>query len=118
MDTLSVGDPIFDLVGLCVTYLLYNESDPDNAREFLGISVEMAHYVWKKTIELYFEGKNGDDVKKAENSIKLIAYVRFLYLVTILGITKPELKQPRIDRALEQLRILIDRVESLEVSMN
>ena len=117
MDTLSVGDPVFDLMGLCVTYQLFNEDEPDNTENFLGISAEMADYVWKNTLSIYFEGQNEDAVSKAEDSIRLVAYVRFLYLVAVLGITKPELKQPRIDHTLEHLRALIDRVDSLEVGV-
>ena len=117
MDTLSVGDPVFDLMGLCVTYQLFNEDEPDNTQNFLGISAEMADYVWKNTLSIYFEGQNEDMISKAENRIRLVAYVRFLYLVAVLGITKPELKQPRIDHTIEHLRALAERVDSLEVGV-
>ncbi|MBP5605887.1 MAG: anti-sigma factor antagonist [Ruminiclostridium sp.] len=117
MDTLSVGDPVFDLMGLCVTYQLFKEDEPDNSRDFLGISAEMADYVWKNTLSIYFEGQNEDMISKAEDRIRLVAYVRFLYLVAVLGITKPELKQPRTDHTLEHLHELTDRVDSLTVAV-
>lgn len=117
MDTLGVGDPVFDLMGLYVTYQLFNEDEPDNTQYFLGISAEMADYVWKNTLSIYFDGQNEDTISKAEDSIRLVAYVRFLYLVAVLGITKPELKQQRVDHTLEHLRVLSERVESLEVGV-
>ncbi|MBP0972696.1 MAG: anti-sigma factor antagonist [Oscillospiraceae bacterium] len=115
MDTLSVGDPVFDLMGLCVTYRLYNEDEPENAMSFLGITVEMADYIWQNTLTGYFEGMDAAQIAQAEDRIRLVANVRFLHLVGILGITKPELKQIRVDHALAHLRELIERVDRLAV---
>ncbi|MCR4646026.1 MAG: anti-sigma factor antagonist [Oscillospiraceae bacterium] len=115
MDTLSVGDPVFDLTGLCVTYQLYNEDEPENAQSFLGITNDMANYIWKSIMALYFEGQDAAQIAKTEDTIRVVASVRFLYLVAILDITKPELKQIRIDRTLAHLRELIGRVDHLEV---
>ena len=115
MDTLSAGDPVFDLMGLCVTYQIFNEDEPDNAMNFLGITTEMADYIWKHTLTGYFEGMEAAQIARAEDRIRVVAYVRFLYLVGILGITKPELKQPRIDHALAHLHELIERVDRLDI---
>ena len=37
MDTLSVGDPVFDFAGLITAYELYSEDDHDNAMKFMGL---------------------------------------------------------------------------------
>ena len=101
--------------GLCVTYQIFNEDEPDNAMNFLGITTEMADYIWKHTLTGYFEGMEAAQIARAEDRIRVVAYVRFLYLVGILGITKPELKQPRIDHALAHLHELIERVDRLDI---
>ena len=41
MDTLCVGDPVFDLMGIYMTYMLFNEDEPDNSMKFLGITGEI-----------------------------------------------------------------------------
>ena len=116
MDTLSVGDPVFDLMGIYVTYRLFMLDEPGNAQRFLGISDGMCDYIWENTLACYFEGCDATAIRAAEDRIRLVACVRFLQLICVLGIGLPELRQPRIDRALADLRELSRRVDSLETA--
>ena len=116
MDTLAVGDPVFDLMGLCVAYPLFNEDEPDNSQKFLGISGEMCNYVYKTTLACYFSDLDAAVVQKAEKRVRLVAYIRFLYLVAVLGIGLPELKQIRVEHTLGHMRELAGQVDSLEVA--
>lgn len=116
MDTLCVGDPVFDLMGLLVTYRIFNEDDPSNTMQFLGLPKEICTFIEEKTLEYYFEGCSREDLQEAEKRIRLVAYVRFLFLVATLGIGLPELKQIRIGHALAHLQELAEEVDSLEVS--
>ena len=50
MDTLTQGSPIFDLQGVYVAYQAFEEDEPGNTKAFLGISAELAGFVWCKTI--------------------------------------------------------------------
>ena len=115
MDTLSVGDPVFDLMGLYVTYSLFNEDEPGNTEQFLGISNEMSAFIWAKTMEYYFDDRDSDVLAAAEKKVRIVGCVRFLFLVAVLGIGKQELKQLRIDRVLAYLQELADQVDSLEI---
>lgn len=115
MDTLSVGDPVFDLMSLYVAYRLFNLDDPNNSMHFLGITNEMCDYVLENTLAGYFEGHDAAEIRAEEDKIRLVACVRFLQLVGVLGIDKPELRQRRIDRALAVLRELAWQVDLLEV---
>ena len=115
METLSVGDPVFDLQSLYLTYQAYGEDEADNAMQFLGIPNEMADYIWSKTLEYYFDDHDGSALRLAEAKIRLLAYVRFLYLLTVLHIGREDLMQIRIGHTLEHLRELVNQVESLEI---
>lgn len=117
METLSVGDPVFDLAALCVTYKLFGEDDPDNAKEFLGISKELADFVWEKTVAYYFDDRDPSAARVAETKIRIVAYVRYLYILVVMGIGKEELMQTRISRALTQLRELSASVDSLQIGL-
>ena len=116
MDTLSVGDPVFDLMDLYLAYPLFNEDEPDNSQKFLGIPLEMCDFVYEKTLACYFGDRDAEEIREAQRKIRIVAYVRFLFLVAVLGIGLPELKQVRIDHALEHLRELVPQVDSLEIA--
>jgi len=116
MDTLCVGDPVFDLMGIYVSYLLFNEDEPDNSMKFLGITGEMSDFVYEKTLSCYFSDRSPAAICEAKKKICVVACVRFLYLIAVMGIGKPELKQLRIDHALDHLRGLIDHVDSLGIA--
>lgn len=116
MDTLCVGDPVFDLMGLPLAYRLFDEDEPSNTSQFLGLSPEICSFVEEKTLEYYFEGCSREELQEAEKRILLAAYVRFLYLIATVGIGLPELKQVRIDHTLAHLQKLSEEVDSLEVS--
>ena len=116
MDTLSVGDPVFDLMDLLVTYILFNEDEPDNSLNFLGISGEMCDFIYEKTLACYFSDRDAAAIREAEKKVRLVGCVRFLYLVAVLGIGLPELKQPRIEHTLRHIQELTPQVDSLETA--
>ena len=118
MDTLSVGDPVFDLMGVFITYKLFNEDEPNNTDVFLGLSKELCDNIWEKTMYYYFDNRCSETLSEAENKIKIVAYVRFLYLISVFNIGKDELRQLRIDHTLSHLHKLIFQVSSLEIGLD
>ena len=115
MDTLSTGDPVFDLQGIYVTYVLFNEDEPDNTEKFLGIPADLSQYVFDRTLEYYFEGKSREELEAARKKISLVGCIRFLYLVAVFNIGLPELIEVRIAHTLDRIRELSGQVDSLEV---
>jgi uncharacterized protein (TIGR02172 family) len=116
MDTLSTGDPVFDLQGIYVTYVLFNEDEPDNTEKFLGIPADLSQYVFDRTLEYYFEGKSREELEAARKKISLVGCIRFLYLVAVFNIGLPELIEVRIAHTLDRIRELSGQVDSLEVA--
>lgn len=115
MDTLSVGDPVFDLMGLYVTYVLFNEDDPTDTQTFLGMSKELSMFIWENTIRYYFDDRDRKTMEEADKKIRIVGCLRFLFLVDVLGIGKPELKQIRMEHTLARLQELVAQVDSLAV---
>ena len=115
METLSVGDPVFDLMSLYITYVLFNEDDPDDTRTFLGMTDEMSRFVWEKTLEYYFDDRDKRTTAEAEKKIRVAACIRFLFQTVILELGKPEFRQVRIHRALTYLADLVGQVDSLAI---
>ena len=109
MEALAVGDPVFDLQGVFVTYQLFGEDDPDNSMRFLGISRELADYVWEKTMAFYFDGCDASLLEAAKRKIRIAAYVRFLWLIV-------EYEDPEETlTTLAHLTGIADTVDSLEI---
>jgi len=117
METLCVGDPVFDLQGLYVTYKAFGEDDPDNAMEFLGIPDELADYIWKRTLDFYCSDRDAASRPELEAKIRILAYVNFLYLLTVLDVGREDLMPIRIKHTLEHLRELAGRVDSLAIGI-
>lgn len=113
MDTLSVGDPVFDLAALYVTYKAFLEDELDNSEKFLGLSRECSFQIWDAIMRDYFDDRGIP--ANAEDRIRVVAYVRFLDLVAVLGIGLSELKQVRIEHSIEHLTDLVERVEGLGI---
>ena len=116
MDTLSQGHPIFDLQGVFVTYKAYREDDPNNTMEFLGIDAKTADLVWEKTLECYFGTQDGAVLERLSDRIRLVAYVRFLKMVSDPDSAGDELSAVRARHASERIGELLERVESLDLA--
>ena len=59
MDTLSAGDPIFEMATIYNSYMEFPSIAPEAAL-FLGIDVPTANRIWYRTLE-YFTGDKGPD---------------------------------------------------------
>lgn len=113
MDTLSTGQPIFDLQGLYVTYKAFSEDEPDNSSKFLGIDQKKCDYIWDEIIKDYFEGVSDDELTEIINKLKLLAYIRFLHIIFLNQETETELGRLRIKHASERLKELTQKVDNL-----
>ena len=107
MDTLCVGDPLFDLQAIYVTYVAYGEDEPGNSMSFLGIPSETATHIWEKILEFTLEGLSEKEKETTIAKIQTLAYIRFLYLITSSTPVTSELSQLRILHATEKLRTLM-----------
>ena len=116
MDTISVGDPVFDLMGVYLAYIQFGEDDPEDTEKFLGLSAERARYIWHETLRNYLGNPDDATIELAEKKIIIVSSIRFLNLIAGLGIGEPELKQIRIEHTLTRLSRLAEEVDSLELA--
>lgn len=74
MDTLSVGEPIFDFVHMYNAYRGYGEYDPGVTARFQGYPSEVAVRFWKESLKEYLGTDDEDRVREAENKIRILSY--------------------------------------------
>lgn len=115
MDTLATGQPIFDLQALYVTYVLFGEDDPNNLTSFLGLPSDWGDRIWNRILAAYFEHADPAFLADAMDKIRLLASVRFLFLLMSSGLKEGELGEKRIRRARAYIGELLDRVQNLQI---
>ena len=113
MDTLGQGNPVFELAGLFVAYQEFEEDDPNNAMEFLGITNEKVNDWWERIFGGYFAGEKADEQKEALVKIRLVAAIRFLYIIATSDLKNGELGARRIAHTIEHIGELLPVVTSL-----
>ena len=115
MDTLCAGDPVFELAGPYVTYMIFGEDEPENSLRFLGIKADTAKLIWSKVLDYYFEEKNRKNHELIMDKIKVAGYIRFLNIITTSDLKNGELGSLRIRHTLENLNDLAKKVVSLNL---
>lgn len=115
MDTLGLGNPVFDLAGLYVTYKLFEEDDPTNSMDFLEMSNELVDELWDRIESSYFGFGNDEERKEITDRIILVASVRFLYLIESTDLKNSDLGKIRIERAVSHIEDKLKTVTRLSV---
>ena len=112
METLSCGNPVFDLADLFIAYIAFNEDDPDNSRQVIGLPADLCAQLWEKTVTCYMDPAGEEQLRQAENKMKAVGYVRFLYLVAVMHLGGEELREARTRHAVKHLQELLETVDS------
>ncbi|WP_051234257.1 anti-sigma factor antagonist [Butyrivibrio sp. NC3005] len=115
MDTLGLGNPVFELAGLFVTYQEFEEDEPGNSMNFLGLSQDKVDLIWKLIVENYFTFSSKEEEENTLSKIRLVAAVRFLYLLESTDLKNGDLGETRIKHTVEHIDELLKKVKSLSI---
>lgn len=115
MDTLSLGNPVFEMAALYVTYQEFEEDDPGNAMAFLGMTQEMVDDLFRRIMEEYFDFADDAQRESTLAKIRLIAAVRFLYLLETTDLKNNEFGAIRIRHTGEHIDELLEVVDQLMI---
>ena len=107
MDTLSVGNPLFELAQLRAPYVAFDEDDPGNSQRFLGVPEGFSKKLFEDVLKLYFDC----ETKAIEQKIALICYVHMVWWTIV---NDPE-NQKRFNGCKDRLLNLLDQVDSLNI---
>ena len=107
MDTLSRGEPIFELATLRAPYVAFEEDDPGNNEKFLGMSAEMCKKLFDDIVEKYF-GKKDQTIKDK------IALVCYIHMVWWNKVNTPD-NQKRLEGCRSRLIELLDKYDDVKI---
>ena len=113
MDTLAEGDAIFDLQSIYVTYFAFEEDEPSNSMNFLGIPKELAVKVWEDSIVHYFGTTDTARISELRDKITIVGCIRFLSLIDLITDHDTELFGLRVKRTTERLGELAYKTKDL-----
>lgn len=74
MDTLCVGDPLFDLMVVYTAFIGYKVADPGN--NFIPISDELCADYWKVFLNEYYKDESEEERLEKEYRCKVLCYLR------------------------------------------
>ena len=111
MDTLAVGNPIFEFASIFLAYEGYGELDHKLVEEFLKIDWDTAQYILHKLIDLYFEDKDEKYREDVLNKAKVVGYTRALRRTIKRHPDEKEL----IEHYKKELIDCVEKVDSLEI---
>ena len=115
MDTIGLGNPVFDLAALFVTYQEFSEDDPDNPMYFLQMPNEKVDRIWELIIQYYFDFKDDKERCDTMTKIRLVAGIRFLFILENTDLKNSDLGRRRIEHTIEHFDELLGTVDSLEI---
>ena len=78
MDTLSVGNPVFELAHIYNCLIGFSEWDHEHIKRFQGYDFETAKAFWTKTLAAYLETDDAAKLRDAEEKIRIVSYTRLL----------------------------------------
>ena len=115
MDTLTEGDPVFDLQGVYMSYIEFSEDEPDNCMKFFGIDGKTGELIWQRTLESYFGTQDVEVLAGITDKVRLVAAIRFLSYFDLAKEDDP-LTVQRIRHTQENIAELLERVDSLALA--
>ena len=81
LDTLSTGDPIFELVGLFCCYKAFPVMKEVDFDDFFDLSAAMLSRIYDTLFALYFKGLSAELLAENERKIALLTYMYMIYWV-------------------------------------
>ena len=112
MDTLCVGDPVFELGSIFNAFVGFGEYDHEETKRFQGYDYETANRFWEKFLRAYF-GNNEAVIKEAETRARVVGYTRLIRRSIRRGGLDTEKGRAEIDMWKSELLELLDKVDSL-----
>ena len=78
MDTLSVGNPVFEFAHIYNSLIGFSEWDHEHIKRFQSYDFETAKAFWAKTLAAYLETDDAAKLRDAEEKIRIVSYTRLL----------------------------------------
>ena len=118
MDTLSVGNPVFELAFIFNSFAGFSETDHTRVLRYQGFDRETAVTFWKKFLSAYLETRNPEKLREVEDKARIIGYTRLIRRALRRHRQETEEGLREIGHWKEQLLDLLERTDTLMFKRN
>ncbi len=115
MDTLAVGDPVFDFAAMYNAFIGFSEYDHGVVKEFQGFDFETSCDFWHRTLAAYFETEDEEKLKEVEDKARVLSYARLIRRSAKRGGLEDPKKKEEIELWKSELVEVLGRVGSLSL---
>lgn len=113
MDTLAVGNPVFELGSMFNAYRGFFELDHDSILKFQGFSYETAEKFWYRTLAKYLGTEDENVIRSVEDKARIIGYTRLIRRSIRRGGLEDKDKKAEIDLWTKELIELLEKTDTL-----
>lgn len=114
MDTLAVGDPVFEFASIYNAFKGFFENNRNGILDFQGFSPETADRFWHAVLVKYLGTDDEAVLKKQEDKSRILGYTRLLARSLKRGLNTTEEGKADFDTWKANLVELLERTDSLE----
>ena len=116
MDTLSVGEPIFELAQMYNSYVGFSQRDPEEVLRFQGYGADLARQFWARSFRAYLGTGDPRRLAEAEEKVRIVAYTDLLDWKR-RNLPEGEDEREALSPWLEELAELLERTDSLDLEL-
>ncbi len=116
MDTLAVGDPVFELAAMFNAYIGFSEMDHQVILDFQGFDHETAKTFWHKTLAAYLGTDREETLREAEDKARIVGYADMIQWSVRRGGTDTQAGRAQVAFWTERLLSVLDRTDTLTLA--
>ena len=113
MDTLAVGNPIFELASMFNAFIGFSEVDHEVIRKFQGFDFETSKRFWREVLEEYLETEDEEKIREVEDKARIIGYTRMIRRSIRRKGLEDEARRAEIEHWKANLLELLGKTDSL-----
>ena len=113
MDTLSYGNPIFELANIYIAYVGFGIVNHKMVENFIGLPFATTTKIWDKFLSYYLDTDDADKIKDVESKASILALIRFMRHIDRRNFDTED-SQETFDKCKEKIVELLETVDSLD----
>jgi uncharacterized protein (TIGR02172 family) len=118
MDTLAVGNRIFELGSIYNSFIGFYELDPEGIRRFQGFDFETSRRFWRAFLAAYLDTRCEAKLREVEDKARILGYARLIRRGIRRGAKETERGRAELEHWTGELLELLDRIDELTFSRN
>ena len=118
MDTLAVGNPIFELASMYNAFVGYSELDHQVIKKFQGFDFETGSVFWHKSLAAYLGTSCQAKIREVEDKARILGYTRMIRRSIRRNGLESESGRKEIEYWKAQLLSLLEKTDTLLFTAN